>query len=152
MHGEGTDDLTTGDKGQGHLRPRLWQQWVFETHGLLADVQGDAGLGVGRAPAHHGLTTDLEPVTSFEHLATGLAGTGPQHGPAPCLVEEKEANVVEAETVADEVHRLAHQFVGVEHRGGSARDLGCCGQLHGAALQFARALGHTLLQAFHQFA
>ena len=133
LDGHRADHPAAADQREGHLGAGLRQEWVVEADGLRAHVQGDAGLAVGGAPSDHRLTAHLQPVAHLQHLLARLSGAGAQHRPTPRLIQQEDTNVVEAEPLTDQLHRLGEEFLQAEDGGSRAGDLGGGRQLSGPA-------------------
>ncbi len=53
LDGHRADNLVAADQRQRHLGMCVGQQWVLEAIRLFFNLQSDAGLPVGDAPANH---------------------------------------------------------------------------------------------------
>ena len=113
-----------------HLRTGVGKEWVGEVDRVLPHVSGDAGLVTGCGPADHRVVAHRQPVSLGLHLLPDLTGRLLQHCPLTCFIYQEYASVVEAEAIADQIHRLAQQLVHIEDRSDGPTDLGAGLQLH----------------------
>lgn len=102
-------------------------------HGFLPHIQRDDGAALRHAATDHGPAADLESVALLEHLAACFAGACLKHGPTPGWptgrialigVHQEQADVVQVEPAAGQVHDLLDQLGRRQDAGSGMRDFG----------------------------
>ena len=81
---------------------------------LLADIEGDPGLLVGRRPADHRRATHHKAVTLSKHSLPGIPRPGMQDSISAGLIDQKYAGIIEVKPFKEQVDHLVQEVFEVK--------------------------------------
>ena len=100
---EGADDLIGGFEGQGNLRTGVGEIGVIKENGIFTNIESNARLTLGGNIADEANLANFKLVAAFQHALAAFRVSSLENGVFFILVKEEDANMVEAEALADGV-------------------------------------------------